>query len=177
MNISESHPVRQPFLSTKRIVLASIVGALYAVFTIALAPASYGPIQMRFSEALKALALIDPAFGIGIGIGNIFANLASPQVGPWELIFMPITDFLGGIVIWLLFGRFRKLVPDLIGVTVYAITTGFSVGFMLFMMGISGVGVWLTSLPIIASELIVMIPGYFIMIPVSTLVRKRFFEE
>src|SRR5512140_3588178 len=81
-------------LTTTQVVRVAIIGALYAVFTIGIAPLSYGPIQFRVAEALKVFVLFDPLYALGIGIGTFFGNLASPFVGPWELIFMPLTDIV-----------------------------------------------------------------------------------
>ena len=39
-------------LTTKKVVIAAMIAAIYAVLTIVLAPISYGPIQVRLSEAL-----------------------------------------------------------------------------------------------------------------------------
>ena len=75
-------------MTTKRVVMIAILAALYAVFTILIAPLSYGPIQFRLSEILKVFVLFDPWLSLGIGIGTFIANMASPYVGPWELIFM-----------------------------------------------------------------------------------------
>ena len=41
--------------STRRVARVAIIAALYAVFTWGIAPISYGPIQLRVSEALKVV--------------------------------------------------------------------------------------------------------------------------
>ena len=38
--------------TTRNIVTAAVIGALYAVLTMVLAPISYGPVQCRISEVL-----------------------------------------------------------------------------------------------------------------------------
>jgi uncharacterized membrane protein len=63
---------------------------------------SYGPVQFRVAEVLKALALFDPAFILGFAIGNLLSNLTSPYVGPWELVFMPVANLVGASLCWLL---------------------------------------------------------------------------
>ena len=68
--------------------------------SVAVAPLSYGPVQFRISEALKALVLVQPWLIPGIMAGTFVANLFSPYVGPWELIWMPLTDGLGGLLAW-----------------------------------------------------------------------------
>ncbi|MBR0035651.1 MAG: QueT transporter family protein, partial [Synergistaceae bacterium] len=42
-------------INTTKISRGALIGALYAVLTISLAPISYGPVQFRVSEALTLL--------------------------------------------------------------------------------------------------------------------------
>ena len=56
----------------------SIVAALYVVITYAIAPISYGPVQVRISEALVLLAFFDKKYIISLTIGCLIANLLSP---------------------------------------------------------------------------------------------------
>ena len=65
-------------MSTKKLMEAAIIGAIYAVLTIALAPISYGPLQMRVSEALTILPALTPAGVPGLFIGCLVANLMGP---------------------------------------------------------------------------------------------------
>jgi len=60
---------------TKFWVQAALIGAIYAVLTIAFAPISYGQIQVRISEALTVLPFFTPAAIPGLFIGCIIANL------------------------------------------------------------------------------------------------------
>jgi uncharacterized membrane protein len=62
-------------LNTKFIAQTGIIAALYAVITIILAPISYGPIQVRLSEALTVLPYITPAAIPGLFIGCLVANV------------------------------------------------------------------------------------------------------
>ena len=127
----------QAELTTRRVVMIAIVAALSVVLAVGMAPLSYGPIQLRASVALKALVLLDPWLSLGIGIGTFFANMASPFVGPWELIWMPLTDVVGGLLAWALYQLLRRRwawLPCLF----YGITTALSVAFMLVMLGVGG---------------------------------------
>lgn len=114
-----SNPVR-------RIAFIAIIAALYAMLTVAVAPLSYGPVQFRISEALKALVIVQPWAIPGIIVGTFVANLFSPYVGPWELIWMPLTDGLGGLLAWWI-GRHWPVA----GMALYALTTAAAVGLML----------------------------------------------
>jgi uncharacterized membrane protein len=62
-------------LSTRYIAQVAVIASLYAAITIVLAPISYGPIQIRVSEALTVLPFVTPAAIPGLFIGCIVANL------------------------------------------------------------------------------------------------------
>jgi uncharacterized membrane protein len=61
--------------STKFLAQVGIIGSLYAVITIILAPISYGPIQVRISEALTVLPYLTPAAIPGLFVGCVVANI------------------------------------------------------------------------------------------------------
>lgn len=60
----------------------AIIAGIYAVVTIYFAPISYGPLQVRISEALTVLPFLWPEAVMGLFVGCITAN------------------FLGGLGIW-----------------------------------------------------------------------------
>ena len=70
----------------KRMAYAAVIGAAYAALTMALAPISYGPIQMRVSEALCVLPFFMPCATWGLFIGCMIANLIS-AAGVWDVVF------------------------------------------------------------------------------------------
>ena len=72
--------------TTKKMAIAAIVGAAYAALTMALAPISYGPIQMRVSEVLCILPFFMPCTTWGLFIGCMVANLIS-AAGVWDVVF------------------------------------------------------------------------------------------
>jgi uncharacterized membrane protein len=143
-------------MRSKIVVRIAIIAALYVVFTLALAPVGFGPVQFRVSEALKVFVLLNPFYALGIGLGTLIANLASPYAGPWDLVFMPVTDIIGGFVAWGLYrmtGR-RWIAPAL---SLYAATTALAVGVMLAAFGL---GAWYAAaLPVLGSELIILLVG------------------
>ena len=140
-------------MKTKRIAFAALIAALYAVLTIAIAPLSYGPVQFRISEAIKALVLIQPWAIPGIVVGTFVANLFSPYVGPWELIWMPLTDGLGGLLAWWIGKRW-----PVIGLLLYAAITAGAVGLMLSI--IAGFPLWLTIGTVLIGEVACIILGW-----------------
>ncbi len=123
------------WLKTKDIVLIATIGALYAVFTVAIAPISYGAIQFRLSEFLKIFCLFNPLTALGIAVGDILSAMLSPFFGPWELIFMPLTDILGGFLAYYLYRWTRS---KYFAMAVYGFTTALSVAWMLSFLGVGG---------------------------------------
>lgn len=65
-------------MKTKYLIQAAVIGAIYAVLTIVLAYFSYGPLQVRISEALTVLPAFTPAAVPGLFIGCLISNLISP---------------------------------------------------------------------------------------------------
>ncbi|NLL37065.1 MAG: QueT transporter family protein [Fretibacterium sp.] len=58
----------------RRLALGGMIAAAYAALTVLLAPISYGPIQLRISEALTLLPFYFPEAVPGLFIGCLVAN-------------------------------------------------------------------------------------------------------
>ena len=86
--------------TARRVAVAGVVGALYVVLSLIVAPLAYGPLQFRLGEALKPLVIkypvTIPAFAVGVGLVNLF----SPLAGGLELVLMPVVNLVGGAVCW-----------------------------------------------------------------------------
>ena len=67
-------------LRAHTLAAAAIVGAAYAVLTMALAPISYGAIQLRVSEVLCILPYFMPCTAWGLFIGCAAANLLTGNI-------------------------------------------------------------------------------------------------
>lgn len=150
-------------MKTKDVVTCAIFGALYATLTISIAPLSYGIVQFRISEFLKVFCLWNPFVSIGIGIGDIISALFSPYLSVWELIFMPITDIIGGFLAYFLFNFVFKKSNKFLPMFLYAITTSISVAIMLYVLGASDLFL-IVFLSVGVSEVIILLSG----IPVAT---------
>lgn len=61
--------------SVRNLTRIAMIAAIYAALTIALAPISYGEVQVRVSEALTVLPYFFPAAVPGLFIGCLIANL------------------------------------------------------------------------------------------------------
>lgn len=135
----------------RRIAETAIIASLYAVLTWCLSPISYGALQFRFAEILKPLALRDRRYIGGLTVGLLVANMISPMVGPWELIWMPLAGLVGGFAAY----RLRKNRP--VALLVYAAIIGSAVAVMLrFVLGVS---LFATVLPLVLSETVLMMLG------------------
>jgi len=64
--------------NTRFLIQAAVIAAVYAVLTILLMPFSYGPMQVRVSEALTVLPFFTPAAIPGLFVGCIVSNIVSP---------------------------------------------------------------------------------------------------
>lgn len=67
-------------LKLRKLTAAAVVGAAYAVFTILLAPISYGAVQCRVSEVLCILPYFLPFTTWGLFAGCIAANLFTGNI-------------------------------------------------------------------------------------------------
>lgn len=74
--------------TTRDLTLAAVVAALYAVMGYFgdVFGLTFGPIQIRFAEALTVLPFLFPATAPGLVIGCLITNLLSPY-GPVDIIF------------------------------------------------------------------------------------------
>ncbi|MCW6677877.1 QueT transporter family protein [Anaerococcus sp. NML200574] len=81
------------FTDTNFLVKSAVVAALYAVLTIFMPVASYGPIQFRFSEILVLLVLYNKRFIPGLLLGCALANFMSPMAA-FDVIFGTLASFI-----------------------------------------------------------------------------------
>lgn len=68
-------------MNTKTFAKVAMIAAIYTVLTLALAPLSYGMIQVRVSEALTMLPLIYQPSIIGVTLGCFLSNLIGAMTG------------------------------------------------------------------------------------------------
>lgn len=86
----------------KSVIRVALVGSLYAVLTMLLAPISYGPVQVRIAEALTVLPYIRRAYMWGLFGGCIVANIYG-GLGIWDII--------GGSLCTLVAGFLTSIMP------------------------------------------------------------------
>ena len=90
-------------MSVKRLVRCALIAALYASVSLALTPLSYGPLQVRISEALTLLPVLCPDAILGVTLGCFLTNLVGLFTG---------ANLLGGLD--LLFGTGATLLAALL---------------------------------------------------------------
>ena len=114
-----------------RVAIAGVVGALYVVLSLAVAPIAFGPIQFRIGEALKPLVIQYPVVIPAFGIGTVIINLFSPFAGALELVFMPLVDVTGGVLCYLVARRIGGAFGTYLASLLYALYTAAGVGVVL----------------------------------------------
>lgn len=90
----------------KKVVRAGVIAALYFVLTFFLSPISFGPVQVRISEALTLLPFIFPEAIFGVTLGCIIANLSSP-FGVIDVVLGSFLTFVASVLTWLI-GKYLK---------------------------------------------------------------------
>jgi uncharacterized membrane protein len=115
----------------RRVAVAGVVGALYVVLSLAVAPVAFGPLQFRVGEALKPLVIRYPATIPAFGVGTVIINLFSPFAGVLELAFMPVVDVTGGVLCWFVARRVGGAFGTYLASFLYALFTAAGVGVVL----------------------------------------------
>ncbi|MCP2239795.1 QueT transporter family protein [Thermoanaerobacterium thermosaccharolyticum] len=82
---------------TKKIVYGALIAALYAVMTIALAPISYGQIQVRVAEALTVLPFFSSYSILGLFVGCIIANMVGGN-GVFDIVFGSLATLISAVI-------------------------------------------------------------------------------
>lgn len=88
------------------ITRTALIAAAYAALTYAFAWMSYDQLQFRISEILVLFVFIEPRYGLGLILGCVLANLASP---------LGVIDIVVGSFATLLAIMFIVLVKKLLG--------------------------------------------------------------
>ena len=87
-------------LTPRSLCMSAVIAALYAALTLLLAPISYGPIQLRLSEALTLLPMVLPQAVPGLFVGCLIANLYTGMLT--DIIFGSLATLLAAVCTYLL---------------------------------------------------------------------------
>lgn len=80
----------------RSLCLSAMIAAIYAALTMALPMLSYGPVQLRFSEALTVLPFFFPQAIPGLFLGCAIANLLS-TFGMVDVVFGSLATLLAAL--------------------------------------------------------------------------------
>lgn len=94
------------FFTTKRIVRAAIIAALYVALSAVFTPFAFGPFQLRPAEALCILPLFFPEAVPALYIGCMLFNLTSPYLF-YDVVIGSLVTLLSALATYLV-GRFLK---------------------------------------------------------------------
>ena len=146
----------------RRVAVAGVVGALYVVLSLLVAPLAYGPLQFRLGEVLKPLVIkypaTIPAFAVGVGIVNLF----SPQAGGLELILMPIVNLIGGALCWVLARRIGAVVGTYVASLIFALLIAAGVATVLHLA--AGLPYLLAFGSVVVSEIVLLLLGNAVLV-------------
>lgn len=104
------------------IAYAAVIAAVYVVLTLIFAPISYGPIQVRVSEALCVLPIFTPAAVPGIFIGCLLANALVGSI-IWDVVFGSLASLIAAYVSYLF--RRKKILAYLSPIVINALVVPF----------------------------------------------------
>ena len=107
-------------LTTRSLCVSAVIAALYAAMTLLLAPISYGPIQLRLSEAMTLLPILLPQAVPGLFVGCLIANLYTGMMT--DIIFGSLATLLAAIGTYLL--RKKRLLAAACPVAANAVIVG-----------------------------------------------------
>ena len=93
--------------TTKKLVRAGIIAALYTAITYALAPYAYGPLQIRPAEALCILPIFYTEAIPGLFVGCALANIFSAY-GVYDVIFGSLTTLIAAILTFVVGRAFKE---------------------------------------------------------------------
>jgi len=92
---------------------AAMIGALYALLTIILAPISYGMVQVRVAEMLMILPFFTPAAVPGLFVGCLIANLYGGY-GILDIVFGSLATLLAAYLVTKIKNKFLAPLPPVI---------------------------------------------------------------
>ncbi|MBW6464514.1 MAG: QueT transporter family protein [Dethiobacteria bacterium] len=110
-----------------------MIGALYALLTIILAPISYGMIQIRVAEMLMVLPFFTPAAVPGLFVGCLIANIFG-GLGILDIVFGSLATLISAYLVTRIKNKYLvPLPPVLINAVIIGIVLHLVLGFPLYL--------------------------------------------
>ena len=139
---------------TSRLARIALISAAYVVLTLAFPPLSYGPIQLRISEAMCILPffMVDAVWGLTIGC--FLANVIGVSFGmtlPWDVLIGTLATFIAAYMTSKI--KIKWLLP-LPAVVVNAIMVGVMLTYII-LDGAESIPLWYNILTVFAGQAIV----------------------
>lgn len=155
---------------TSRTARTALIAAAYAVLTLAFPPLSYGPIQLRISEAMCVLPFFMGEAVIGLTLGCLIANVIGVSLGmtlPWDILVGTAASFVAAIITYKI--KIKWLLP-LPSVIVNALFVGAMLTYVI-MNGSESVPLWYNILTVGAGQAIVC---YGLGMPLFAVMKKLY---
>ncbi|MDI3312397.1 MAG: QueT transporter family protein [Thermoanaerobacterium sp.] len=151
---------------TKKIVYGALIAAVYAAVTVALAPISYGQVQVRVAETLTIMPFFSSYSIFGLFVGCIIANMIGGN-GIFDVVFGSLATLISAVITYYIGKsnlRYKRYLAPLPPVVINAIIIGIELNF-------------LYKLPLVASMLWVglgeMIACYVLGLPLLLYIDKN----
>ena len=136
-------------MNTKYLTKASLIGGIYVILVMIQIPfgeLTFGPVQLRLSEGLCLLPLVESAAVPGLFVGCLISNLILSIYSGFGLI-----DILGGSIVTLVAAYLTSKAPNkLIGILSPVLLNGFIVS--LWVSYFTNIPYWITAIGISVGE-------------------------
>ena len=155
--------------TTKIICFNAVIAALYIALTMALAPISYGVIQLRVAESLTILPAVLPFSVIGLFIGCAISNSIS-LFGIYDVIFGSLITLLAGLLTSKLKNKWLAPLPPIV-------LNAFGLPLIWYLIGSETV-YWVNVFSIFVSQTIILyLLGVPLLVLIKKTVAKKFFAD
>ncbi len=135
--------------NVRLVAINAMIACVYAVLTMAIAPFSYGAIQMRISEVMVFLGFYNKKYIPGLIVGCFIANIPSPM-GMMDMVFGTLSTILVCLAMYYLKNIFAAAIAG-------GVITGLIIGAELFVA--LGLPFMINAFYVFAGEVIVLIIG------------------
>jgi len=155
--------------TTKIICFNAVIAALYIALTMALAPISYGVIQLRVAESLTILPAVLPFSVIGLFIGCAISNSIS-LFGIYDVIFGSLITLLAGLLTSKLKNKWLAPLPPIV-------LNAFGLPLIWYLIGSETV-YWVNVFSIFVSQTVILyLLGVPLLVLIKKTVAKKFFAD
>lgn len=157
----------------KQIVLA-LFAAIYVAMTVLIAPFSYGPLQLRISEALNHLMAYNKKYIISLGVGVFLANTISP-FGWIDMIFGTAATTLCCVISILVFKKLKNEIARLVfNIFNFTFIGMLPIALIIFFVdNSSNTSAWVLYLGLLPSQFVAMTIGAVVMYLINKTIKFK----